>query len=62
MKKVVIQPGCISCATCQFHCPEVFEVSDVSRIKEGADLEKFWNKVKKAERECPVSVIKCQES
>ena len=57
MKKVTIEPGCISCTTCQFTAPEVFEVVGTSRVKEGADIEKHLEKVKEAVRLCPVQVI-----
>lgn len=57
MKKPIINPGCISCGACQFHAPEVFEVTDVSRVKEDADMEKNQKKIDHAIKECPVSVI-----
>lgn len=61
MKKVTIEPGCISCTTCQFTAPEVFEVTDVSRVKPNADLEKNYEAIKLAVQRCPVQVIKFQE-
>lgn len=57
IKSVRIEPGCISCGTCQFICPEVFEVTDRSRVKEGADILTFSEKIKEAVRACPVKVI-----
>lgn len=61
MKKLTIQPGCISCTTCQFTAPQVFEVTDVSRVKPDADLEKHAELIRLAVERCPVQVIKFQE-
>jgi ferredoxin len=61
MKKVTIEPGCISCGSCQFIAPEVFEVTDTSHVKEGVDLEKFQACIRLAAEKCPVQVIKVQE-
>lgn len=61
MKKVWIEPGCISCGSCEFICPEVFKVEKSSQIKEGADFEKFKEKIKEAAKACPVQVIKFKE-
>jgi len=58
MKKPIIKPGCISCGACQFHAPDVFEVTDVSRVKKDADMEKNKDKIDYAIKQCPVSVIK----
>ncbi len=58
MKKLFIEPGCISCGACQFTAPEVFEVTDRSRIKPDADLKKNEAVIEAAVRGCPVSVIK----
>jgi ferredoxin len=61
MKKVWMEPGCISCGTCEFICKEVFEVTDISRVKENVDFEKFKEKIREAVKSCPVSVIKIKE-
>ena len=58
MKKVIIDPGCISCGACEFNAPEVFEVTDVSRVKKDADIEKNEQKINKAIQGCPVAVIR----
>ncbi|MCK5633296.1 ferredoxin [bacterium] len=58
MKKVIIKPGCISCGACEFYAPDVFEVTDVSRIKKDADIKKNKEKIDKAIQGCPVCVIK----
>jgi len=57
MKKVCIKPGCTSCGACEFNAPEVFEVTDISHVKEGADLKKNEEKIKKAVEGCPMNVI-----
>lgn len=61
IKNVRIQPGCISCGTCQFICPEVFEVTDRSRVKENIDFSQYSEKIKEAVRACPVKVIVGEE-
>jgi len=61
MKKVYIEPGCISCGSCQFTAPEVFEVDQVSSVKKDADIKKYQDKIKQAARRCPVQVIKYEE-
>jgi len=61
MKKVTIEPGCISCGSCAFIVPEVFQVTDVSHVKEKADLKKHKEKIIQAACACPVSVIKYKE-
>jgi ferredoxin len=61
MKKVKILPGCISCGTCQVVCPEVFEVTDVSHVREDADLEKNKEQINEAVQMCPVGVIEIEE-
>ena len=61
MKKVKIEPGCISCGTCQFICPQVFEVTDRSRIKKGVDAQKYAEKIEEAVAACPVQVIKFEK-
>ena len=38
MKKLWIDPGCITCGMCEFIAPKVFEVTDVSHIKSDCDL------------------------
>ncbi len=61
MKKVWIEPGCIACGACQFNAPEVFEVTDRSRIINSADLTNQSAEIKKAAQACPVSVIKYED-
>jgi ferredoxin len=58
--KVTILDGCISCGVCESICPEVFEISDIAKIKAGVDLNKFEEKIKEAADSCPVTVIKVE--
>ena len=61
MKKVFIDPGCITCGTCEFIAQDVFEVLDVSYVKKGVDWAKHKDLIKQAAAACPVSVIKYEE-
>jgi ferredoxin len=61
MKKVTIEPGCITCGSCEFIAPEVFKVTDRSRVRTDADIELHAQKIKEAARKCPVRVIAWQE-
>ncbi len=61
MKKVWIEPGCITCGSCEFIAPEVFEVTDVARVKKDALLPCQAAKIKAAALSCPVNVIHYEE-
>lgn len=61
MKKVIIEPGCISCRTCQFTAPEIFEVTDVSRVRPNAPIAEYVSQIEQAIQLCPVQVIKCEK-
>jgi ferredoxin len=61
MKKVIVQPGCITCGTCEFEAPEVFTVTDISHVNMNADLKKNCAAIKKAAQLCPVNVIEFEE-
>jgi len=61
MKKVTIQPGCITCGACEFIAPEVFQVTDISHVVSDADLKKNKECIKLAAQACPVNVIVYQE-
>jgi ferredoxin len=61
MKKVTIEPGCITCGSCEFIAPEVFEVTDRSRVKKEVDLSQYTEKIKLAARKCPVQDITYEE-
>jgi ferredoxin len=61
MKRVLIEPGCISCGSCEFICPQVFKVVETSQVDETADLDKHVDLIKKAAEKCPVQVIVYEE-
>lgn len=61
MKKVTIEPGCTTCGLCEFIAPEVFEVTDVSRVKPQAVLNEHAQAIKDAAIGCPVQVIRVEE-
>ena len=60
-KKVIINPGCIGCGLCQALAPEVFEVKDISHVKENVDIEKYEREIKEAVASCPVQVISYED-
>jgi ferredoxin len=57
MKKVTIIPGCITCGLCGALAPEIFEVTDIARVRPEAPVTQCIISVKKAIAECPVQVI-----
>ena len=61
MKKVRVEPGCITCGVCEFIAPEVFEVTDISHVKDDADVQQHAAPIKEAARACPVAVIAYEE-
>lgn len=58
---VKIEPGCISCGSCEFLVPEVFKVMVTSQVKTGVDFEQLRERIKEAAAKCPVQVIKVEE-
>ncbi len=59
IKKVWVEDGCILCGLCETNCPGVFTMGqEKAEIKNGADLNKNEDCIKKAAEECPVTVIK----
>lgn len=58
MKKLWIEEGCITCGMCEFIAPEIFEVTDISHIKNNAPVQQQVNLIEQAVVECPVAVIK----
>ena len=62
MKKLWIEPGCITCGMCEFIAPKVFEVTDVSHIKQDANIQENSDLIEQSVKDCPVSVIKFEES
>ena len=61
MKKVWIEPGCITCGACEFVAPDVFQVTDRSYVKPCADLKANKELIEFAARSCPVQVIKFEK-
>ena len=61
VKKVYIQPGCISCGACESICPEVFEVNTTSAVRADVDLEKHKECIREVATICPVGVIQYEE-
>lgn len=61
MKNVKIEPGCISCGSCAYLAPEIFEVTDVSRVKKDADIVQFAQQIQVAAQKCPMQVIHIEE-
>jgi ferredoxin len=61
MKDVKIEPGCISCGSCEFLAPEVFKVVVTSQVKQEADFEQWQERIRLAAARCPVQVIKIKE-
>lgn len=57
IKKITIQPGCISCGLCAFIAPEVFEITDSSHVKESINPNPYEQNIKDAAAQCPVRVI-----
>ena len=60
--KVWVEEGCTSCGLCEGTAPEVFEIDDVSEVIEGATFSEFEDEIKEAAEDCPVEVIKFEES
>ncbi len=58
MKKLRIEPGCISCGSCEFIAPNVFYLNVTSNIKDNIDIDKNLDIIKLAIQKCPVGVIK----
>jgi ferredoxin len=61
MKKVIIEPGCITCGACEFIEPDVFQVTDICHVKKDAKLKEHKENIKQAAQACPVQVITYEE-
>ncbi len=61
MKKVSIEPGCITCGLCEFIAPDVFQVTDISHVKIDAPIDAQSDAIKEAAARCPVQVISYEE-
>ena len=63
--RVWIEEGCITCGMSEDECPEVFKVDeklDSSTVIEGVDFSLYEGQIKEAAEDCPVEVIRYQES
>ena len=68
--RVWIEDGCVSCGQSEINCPEVFKLDegDYSNLDKGAivvegvDYLLYEKKIKEAAANCPVDVIKYEES
>jgi ferredoxin len=61
IRKVWIEPGCITCGLSSDSCPAVFTIpagSNTAVVKPGADLVLHESAIREAAETCPVSVIK----
>lgn len=61
IKNVKIIPGCISCGTCEEICPQVFEVRDISYVKQNIQFQGLEDEIEEACEMCPVSVIETEK-
>jgi ferredoxin len=61
IKRVWVEEDCISCGSCESICPDVFEVIDISEVKQGVVFADFDAGIRDAADNCPVSVIKFEE-
>ena len=63
--RVWIEEGCIICGMSEGGCPEVFKIDaelDSSTVIEGVDFSLYEDQIKEAAEDCPVEVIKYEES
>jgi ferredoxin len=60
LKNVKVEPGCISCGSCEFLAPEVFKVVITSQVQ-SVDFKRFEDSIRQASAKCPVQVIKIEE-
>ncbi len=58
ISKVWIEEGCTVCGLCEEICPEVFKLTDVATVIEGANYADCGEKIKEAAEVCPVEVIR----
>ena len=61
MKKVWIEPGCITCGACEVACSKIFKVEATSTVIKDAPLDEHTEEIKEAAEICPVNVIKYEE-
>ena len=64
--RVWVEKGCVSCGTSENMCPEVFELRwvecDSVIVKKGVDFSLHEESIKSAAKNCPVEVIKYEET
>lgn len=61
IKKVSIEPGCVSCGSCQAICQQVFKLERGAQVIAAVDVKKYEALVREAAELCPVQVIKIEE-
>jgi len=58
MKLHIDNKKCIGCGSCEFNCPDVFEMKDgKASVKEKTDFEKNKDCIESAIKNCPVVAI-----
>lgn len=63
INKVLIEDGCTLCGLCVDECPNVFMMQDTTAVaKTGADLDANEDCIRTAAENCPVDVIRYEES
>ena len=63
--RVWIEDGCIACGSSEFNYPELFKVDHdlgTATVLDGVALEPIEEKIRVAAEDCPVEVIKYEES
>ncbi len=61
IKSVWIEEDCIACGTCEGICPEVFHVTDRSRVNEGVDFNDYEEEIKAMAEVYQMEVDKVKE-
>jgi len=64
IKKVWIEEGCIADGICNDVCPDVFGLNDDGEafVEDGADYDANEDDIKEAAEQCPVEIIRFEES
>jgi len=63
MKSVSIKPGCITCGSCAFIAPEIFDLAETAFVRADAPITDpaLREKILMAAQACPVAVILVKE-
>ncbi len=61
IKKMHIEPGCVSCGSCEAICPQVFKLNRTATVIQDADLDQHAAFIQEAALLCPVQVIVIEE-